>query len=132
MSIRDIAKQCGLPLKLARLAKKREYDEPFVIVEGAEDKVLQAILDENLSHARGGRFIHATGSCDKGKATAELKNLYSQEYKHIVTFGVGNSPNDLSMLSLVDNPFYVDENPSGESISKVWQQVLKQSLSETL
>lgn len=131
MTTKDIGKQCGLSLDLARLAKKREYDEPFMIVEGDEGKVLKAILDEHLSCTRGGRFFHAMGHCDKGKAAAILKDLYSHEYEHVVTFGVGNSPNDLPMLNLVDKPFYIAEKQSKESFSKVWQEVLQQALSET-
>ena len=38
MSVEEIAADYGLPLFQARLAKRREYDEPFRIVRGGEGK----------------------------------------------------------------------------------------------
>lgn len=109
MSAEDIAKDCGLPLYLARLAKEREFSEPFKIVDGNEKEVLDAISSEGLCYTRGGRYLHALGNCDKGKATSILKNLYLRQFKRIFTIGVGDSANDLTMLENVDKSFFVNK-----------------------
>jgi mannosyl-3-phosphoglycerate phosphatase len=120
MSVEEIAKDSGLPLGLAQLAKKREYSEPFKILDGSERKVLQAIRNEGLCYTKGGRYLHLLGSCDKGKATSILKNLYLQQFYKILSIGVGDSPNDLAMLEIVDKPFYVNKKADSKAI---WKQI---------
>jgi len=121
MTIEEIARDSGLPLHLAQLAKKREYDEPFRILEGDEKKVLNAINAEGLCYTTGGRYFHMLGNCNKGKALCVLKNLYLQEFKKVVTIGVGDSANDLPMLQLVDKPFRLTSTTDNR---KVWQEIL--------
>ena len=109
MTVEEIAKDSGLPSYLAKLAKKREYSEPFKILSENEKKVLQAIRNEGLCYIMGGRYFHALGNCNKGKATSILKNLYSLQFKKIISIGVGDSANDLAMLKIVDKPFKINK-----------------------
>ncbi len=109
MKAEEIAKDSGLPLSLARLAKKRQYSEPFKILTGKKSEFLQAIGKEGLCYVKGGRYFHATGSCTKGKAILVLKELFLRQYPEIFTIGVGDSDNDLPMLEIVDKPFYVKD-----------------------
>jgi mannosyl-3-phosphoglycerate phosphatase len=120
ISAEEIAKDSGLPLSLARLAKKREYSEPFKILDGKEKEVLDAISDEGLCFTRGGRYLHAMGNCDKGKATSILKYLYLQQFKKIFSIGVGDSANDLTMLKIVDKPFFVNKTADKKA---VWKEI---------
>jgi mannosyl-3-phosphoglycerate phosphatase len=120
ISAEDIAEDSGLPLYLAQLAKKREYSEPFKILDGNEKEVLDSISDEGLCFTRGGRYLHALGNCDKGKATSILKNLYLQQFKRIFSIGVGNSANDLTMLKIVDKPFFVNKTADKKA---VWKEI---------
>jgi mannosyl-3-phosphoglycerate phosphatase len=120
ISAEDIAEDSGLPLYLAQLAKKREYSEPFKILDGNEKEVLDLISDEGLCFTRGGRYLHALGNCDKGKATSILKNLYLQQFKRIFSIGVGNSANDLTMLKIVDKPFFVNKTADKKA---VWKEI---------
>ena len=120
MTAEEIAKDSGLPLYLAQLAKKREYSEPFKILDGREKEVLDAISDEGLCYTRGGRYLHALGNCDKGKATSILKNLYLQQFKRIFSIGVGDSANDLTMLKIVDKPFFVNKTADKKA---VWKEI---------
>jgi mannosyl-3-phosphoglycerate phosphatase len=122
MTIKEIAEDSGLPITLASLSKKREYDEPFKIVEGCEADVLCAIEDLGLCYTKGGRYFHLLGNTDKGKALVILKQLYLQEYRKIVTVGVGDGPNDLSMLDLVNKPFLINDKKSPLT---VWQEILE-------
>jgi mannosyl-3-phosphoglycerate phosphatase len=120
MTVEEIAKDSELPLYLAQLAKKREYSEPFKILDGKEEDVLDAISDEGLCSTRGGRYLHALGNCDKGKATSILKNLYLLQFKRIFSIGVGDSDNDLPMLKIVDKPFFVNKTADKKA---VWKEI---------
>ena len=120
MSVEEIANDCGLPLSLAKLAKKREYSEPFKVLSGNEKQVLEAIGRQELCYTRGGRYLHVLGNCDKGKAVSILKNLYLQQFERTFSFGVGDSDNDLSMLKIVDTPFFVEKTADKKI---VWTEI---------
>jgi len=105
----EIVSLCGLSLEEAGLAKKREYDEPF-IVEGGEKEVnivRQEIQSKGLSYVWGGKLHHILGKNDKGKAVEILKGLFENEFLAIRTIGIGDSLNDLPMLSVVDHPIFL-------------------------
>lgn len=125
MSVREVAEDASLPFRLASFAKRREYDEPFKIVEGDEKRVLDAIVNDGLCYTRGGRYFHAVGNTDKGKAVAILKNLYQQEYGSIVTIGVGDSDNDFPMLEKVDKPFWLRDTADKKAKCCVWREILQ-------
>jgi len=120
MTVEEIAKDSGLPLNLAQLAKKREYSEPFKILDGHEKEVLRSISNEGLCYTKGGRYLHALGSCDKGTATSILKSLYLQQFSRILSIGIGDSANDLSMLEIVDKPFFVNKTADRKVI---WTEI---------
>jgi len=103
---RELQPLCGLSLEEATLAKKREYDEPFII-EGGEREVeivKRKIEERGLSYLWGGKFHHILGKNDKGKAVEILKELYENEFFSISTVGIGDSLSDLAMLLVVDRP----------------------------
>jgi mannosyl-3-phosphoglycerate phosphatase len=110
MTVKEVAIDAGLSIDLAILSKKREYDEPFKIVAGCEAEVLLAIEKEQLCYTRGGRYFHLLGKTDKGNALVHLKQLYLKKFQHIVTIGIGDGPNDKTMLKLVDNPIWINNN----------------------
>ncbi len=106
---KEISSLCALDSKKAELAKKREYDEPFLI-EGGEKEieiVRRKIEEKGMTHAWGGRFHHLLGNNDKGKAVEMLKELYEKQFFSIFTVGIGDSLNDLPMLSVVDHPIFL-------------------------
>jgi mannosyl-3-phosphoglycerate phosphatase len=112
MSEKEISSLCGLSLGEAEFAKKREYDEPFVI-EGGEkeiETVKKKIEEKGMNYVWGGKFHHLLGKNDKGRAIEILKKLYENEYRSIATVGIGDSPNDLPMLLAVDHPIFLAEN----------------------
>jgi len=120
MTVEEIAKDTALPLHLAKLAKKREYSEPVKIIDGHEKEVLKAINDEGLCHIMGGKYLHILGNCGKGPATSILKKLYLLQFNKIISIGVGDSPNDLEMLKIVDKPFYVNKSADKKAI---WKEI---------
>ena len=124
MTAEEVAKEAGLSLDLAKLAKKRAYDEPFRILKGNEGKVLGALKEEGLNCIKTYRYFHALGGGDKGKATTILRDLYSQTCGSIATFGVGDGPNDLPMLKAVDKPFLIRNTSRKNSNYSVWKKIL--------
>jgi mannosyl-3-phosphoglycerate phosphatase len=114
LSEEELASLCGLSPQEATLAKKREYDEAFVM-EGGEEEVevvSRKIEEKGLNHTRGGRFHHILGENDKGKAVEILKELYENECVTISTLGLGDGLNDLPMLLAVDHPILLAERPN--------------------
>lgn len=118
LSEKDLASLSGLSRDEAASAKKREYDEPFLI-EGGEREIAivqKKIRERGLNYVWGGRFHHILGQNDKGKAVEILKELYRNQFSSIRTAGIGDSLNDLPMLSAVDHPFFLkgEEDLSSE------------------
>jgi mannosyl-3-phosphoglycerate phosphatase len=123
MTLEEIAQDAGLTLKLAKLAKKREHDEPFRIVEGDKAIVVAAIKNEGLRCTEGGRYLHLMGNTDKGKAIAVLKALYCRMFGRVETFAIGDGLNDLSMLKAVDNPFFIKSGSQVNSRFYMWEEL---------
>jgi mannosyl-3-phosphoglycerate phosphatase len=129
MSLQELAFDTGLPMYMAKLAQKRENDEPFRIIEGKKASVLKAITKEGLSCSQGGRYFHLMGDNDKGKAVNVLKNLYSQTFGQIETIGVGDGPNDIPMLKAVDKPFLITKKPAARL--NAWLGILESIKAKT-
>ena len=78
------------------------------------------LAERDFAILKGGRYLHALGNCDKGKATSILKNLYLQQFKRIFSIGVGDSANDLTMLKIVDKPFFVNKTADKKAL---WKEI---------
>ncbi|NLA74212.1 MAG: HAD-IIB family hydrolase [Deltaproteobacteria bacterium] len=116
LSVEEISGMTGLTLEKAKLAKKRQYTEPFIMTNENEISMLQDIaLGHGLRITMGGRFYHMIGTNqDKGKAVNIVRNIFNRNTgkKHL-TIGLGDSINDLPMLKSVDIPVYI-LNPETE------------------
>ena len=111
MSSREVAERTGMTLREARRACKREFDEPFALVEGADrarNRLRAEIRRQGFDQTRGSRFFHILGSNDKGAAVRELMGWYRRARGASVrSVGLGDSPNDIPMLRAVDLPILV-------------------------
>ncbi len=119
----QLSSLCGLGPEEATFAKKREYDEPFMI-EGGEKEleiVKRKIKEKGMNYAWGGRFHHLSGKNDKGRAVEILKEFFENQFFSISTVGIGDSLNDLPMLSLVDYPIFLKEK--GDLLPETLSQV---------
>jgi mannosyl-3-phosphoglycerate phosphatase len=127
MTAEELTKDSGLPLRLAKLAKKREFDEPFRLLWGNEKEVQEAIDKAGLCCVMGGRYLHLLGCSNKGKAAAVVKDLFVQAFgSQTVTFGVGDSAGDLSMLKVVNVPLLVRNASGGKNANLVvWSNLLR-------
>lgn len=113
LSSKEVTHLCGFSLDQAKLAKKREYDEPFILEDKLSEEAIQEIAwRSNLNISRGGRFYHLTGQNDKGEAVLMLRDIYKVKSKNLKTIALGDSFNDLPMLKVVDFPILV-KKPDG-------------------
>jgi mannosyl-3-phosphoglycerate phosphatase len=125
MTATDVARETGLPLELAISAKNREYDEPFRLICGDEKAMVKAFEAEGLTLTAGSKYFHALGNTDKGKAVTVLKGLFATAFGEIITYGVGDCGNDLSMLTAVDVPQLVRRKFGGSNANLVvWRNLL--------
>jgi mannosyl-3-phosphoglycerate phosphatase len=125
MSAEEVAQDCKLSPMEARLAKLREYDEPFRILgstPAARSRLLDALHEAGLRCTRGGRYYHVTGVADKGAAIRTLRSLYEKAWGEVRTVGLGDSLNDLSLLQEVDIPIVV-RNPAGGAATRLLRKV---------
>jgi mannosyl-3-phosphoglycerate phosphatase len=119
MSAEEVASLTGLNLEAAKRAKAREYDETLNLEVTPDEinKVLNAIKKTGLNYTSGSLYHDVTGPNDKGKATRILTELFKRKSGPIKTIAIGDSPNDLPMLSAVDIPVLV-QKPGG-----IWEEV---------
>ncbi|MDQ6735079.1 MAG: HAD-IIB family hydrolase, partial [Nitrospirota bacterium] len=109
LSIEQVAKLTGLTHDEAMLAKQREYDEPIVLINDALiESVCREAAMRGLTCTRGGRFYHLLGPNDKGTACRFLlqrcRRQLAASQGRLYTVGIGDSANDFSMLTTVDQP----------------------------
>jgi mannosyl-3-phosphoglycerate phosphatase len=125
LSVEEVAEDCGLSVTEARLAKLREYDEPFRILDSSpaiRSRLLGALHKAGLRCTRGGRYYHVTGVADKGMAIRTLRSLYEKAWGKVMAVGLGDSLNDLSLLREVDIPIVV-RNPAGGAATRLLRKV---------
>ncbi len=113
MDVREIAAVTGLSAEEAALAAGREYDEPFLIESGSRAALLDAIAQAGLRHTEGGRFHHIHGNNDKAVAVRALLDHYRGLHGEVTSAGLGDAPNDIEFLKVVDRPHFSQEGPAG-------------------
>ncbi len=113
MSIKEISGLTSLKTAEAKLAKQRDFDEPFVFKgsKASLNKLKQNIKLMGLTYTQG-EFFHIKGKSDKGRAVEILKELYDVQNSKIITIALGDSPNDIEMLQNVDYPIVI-QKPDG-------------------
>ncbi len=122
MSFKEVAKDTGLSLNQAKLAKKREFDEAFKIKKKKDEKkIFRTIKKYNLNYTKGGRYCHLMGKNNKGKAVKILSNLLKKKFKKIKTIGIGDSENDFEMLDNTDISYLV-QRPNGSYASEKYKK----------
>ena len=116
MTDAEVARDTGLSVREAHMARQRETGEPFRFTNEKPASIrafLRRAQDRGYTVQRGGRFWHFTGSCDKGLAMSVLIGFYRMAWQtRIFTIALGDSANDLTMLRLVDRPILIPK-PDG-------------------
>ena len=110
MTIENVSRLTGLNLRQAKLAKMRNHDEPFIIIDEDTAKLSSLkneIGKQGYSYTSGGYLHHITGDFDKGKAVKLLMDVYRKLNPDIKFAGIGDGPNDRPLLEIADYPFLV-------------------------
>ncbi len=114
MSAKEVAAITGLKLEDAIAAKAREFDETLVLNREKEVEILKKYISSyGLTLVGGGRFYHLMGNSSKGRCVSLLSQLFRKEEGKIITVGIGDGPNDLPMLEVVDFPILVEQKRGG-------------------
>ncbi|MGP1386835.1 MAG: HAD-IIB family hydrolase [Thainema sp.] len=127
MSVADVVERTGLPAADAEQAKMRDFTEPFVTPkQRSAEQIEQAVQAEGFQVVVGDRFSHLIGpGAGKGKAVQQLVDAYqrSQLDTPVTTIGLGNSPNDLAMLEVVDIPVVIPglQGPHPQLANRGWR-----------
>jgi mannosyl-3-phosphoglycerate phosphatase len=82
------------------------------------NKFVNFIEKAGLKMIPGGQFFDITLGNDKGTGVKILIDIFRKEYENnVIFFGIGDSRNDESMLSLMDLPLVVQKtNGSWENL----------------
>lgn len=108
MSTEEVASVTGLSPHEAALARQREFDEPFEVLDADRTpELLAAIARQGYVHTAGGRFHHITGAIGKEAAVRRLVALFERHLGNVLTVGLGDAPNDAAFLNVVDVPILV-------------------------
>ena len=118
-----VAGVTGLPLDDARLARRREYTEPFVWSATGEELARVSARAEaaGIRVVRGGRFNSFTGPCDKASRLREICRAYAMQAgggRRVWSIALGDAPNDAGMLDAAQRGFIID-NPDGASLPEL-------------
>ena len=146
MPVQEISDITGLSPERAGFAKAREYTEPFIIGSEHDIHTLQSLaVERGIKITKGGRFHHMIGiHQDKGEAVKIARDVFDQHGgKRHLAIGVGDSINDLPMLSNVDIPVLIPHPVRGyldaslprlvkadRAGCKGWNDVIKRILDE--
>jgi mannosyl-3-phosphoglycerate phosphatase len=107
LSVKEISRLTGLSPEQAALARQREFSEPFLLEDKTKIAEIAPIAAaRGFEITAGGRFYHLTGMRqDKGRAVQLCAQVFARNTKGgVVTIGLGDSANDISMLRSVDIP----------------------------
>lgn len=142
MSDEEVSSYTGLSIEKSQLAKKRTFSEPFILEEKDKlDDLIKMAQEDGLDVILGGRFYHLiTKGQDKAKALAVVKQMFEEQEKlSFKTIALGDSQNDLTMLSNVDKSFLIPKYDGSYIENKIknltkakypgpkgWNQVLKE------
>jgi len=100
----EVAEWCGFSEGEARLARQREFDEPFLLDAGDGDALAAVIARRGYRTTQGGRFWHIMGNNDKGAALLALRRAYLACGVPVSVAALGDSPNDLPLLCQAEWP----------------------------
>jgi len=127
MSTAEIALRTHMRIADAELARMREYDEPFQILDSGTHRLLEAIAAHGKRWNRGGRFYHITGNNDKATAVRYLMALFRQANAGVVAIGIGDAWSDVAFLNVVDIPVLIRT----ETVQAIWREVPRGLISDS-
>jgi mannosyl-3-phosphoglycerate phosphatase len=111
LSIPELSKITKLSEDYAERMIKRKYSETIVQIDSKDMPNFVINVEElGLKVIPGGQYFDITLGNDKGTAAKILMDIFRREYENnVIFFGIGDSKNDESMLSLMNLPILVQK-----------------------
>ena len=94
MSVEEVARDCGLTLLQARLAKFREYGECFKLTDcraSMQRRLFKTLESASLRCTAGDRYHHVTSAIDPHVAVARLYFLYKRAFGAVLSVGAAEA-----------------------------------------
>jgi mannosyl-3-phosphoglycerate phosphatase len=135
LNAEEISSLLNLSITEAELARKREYDEAFYFPDKPNQEQMR-LIEKRFNQAglrltTGGKLFHLHGNHDKGRAVESLIRVYADNWaEEILTIGLGDSLNDLSLLEAVDVPVLVRKE-GGSYQQEILSKIKAHKASET-
>ena len=117
MSVEDVAIECDLPPLRARLAKLREYSEPFRVVNarpGVLPRLSRVLRAAGLDCISRGRY-HQVGAWRRDLGGQFLRGLYRRAFGEIVTVAFGDHRSAEPLLRQADLALVVPSSAPDET-----------------
>jgi mannosyl-3-phosphoglycerate phosphatase family protein len=111
LSIPELSKITKLSEDYAMRMVNRKYSETIIKIDSNDIPRFVNIVEElGLKVIPGGQYFDITLGNDKGTAVKILMDIFRKEYENnVIFFGIGDSKNDESMLSLMNLPILVQK-----------------------
>ena len=116
LSIEDTARELGVALVEAQLAKLREYTELFRIVDETDamrSRLFKALHRRGLRCWRTGTHHLVTATPDRAESLLALRAIWKQAWGDHVMIGLGDSEDDVAWLRHVDVAIIVQNQRTG-------------------
>ena len=116
LSIEDVARELGVALVEAQLAKLREYTELFRIVDEKDamrSRLFKALHRRGLRCGRTGTHHLVTATPDRAESLRTLRAIWKQAWGDHVMIGLGDSEDDVAWLRHVDVAIVVQSRRTG-------------------
>lgn len=117
MSIEEVARECQMSLLEARLAKLREYDEPFRLLDSdasSRSRLFRALDAESLRAREGSPFDHVGAPVDSSLGVHLLSKLYRRARGDVITVAVTHGLPGSMLARLVDDVVKVAADDIGQ------------------
>lgn len=126
MSQGEIIKLTGLSPEECGRAMKRDFDEPFIILDKDlnRDPLYLSAEKRGLKISEGGRFFHLHGKSDKGRAVNPLISIYESMHGKVFSIALGDSPNDFSMFKSVDQAVLIRSKKEFNNLEEMFPGIL--------
>lgn len=111
LDIESIAALTGLDPAAAQQAAAREFGEPvhWLGSPSSRQRFIAALQNNDARVLQGGRFLHVSGDCDKGRALQWLNAQYGIQAagRRPLSLAIGDSQNDAAMLEAADHALII-------------------------
>src|SRR5918996_1377967 len=116
LSIEDVARELGIAMVEAQLAKLREYTELFRIVDESDatrSRLFKALHRCGLRCWRTSTHHVVTGTADRAESLKRLRAIWTQAWSDPIMIGFGDSEDDVAWLRHVDVAIFVQSARTG-------------------